>query len=114
MNVIIIISLLCIIVVLWYLYDKALRKYKSTNFIPFIVWRISPWTVPQEEALSNSKAALELMIQFLEHKLNTSMTALVESTEGSTDATLIRWEMRMLRTLRTELTALKNKKMKEQ
>ena len=116
MNVILLIVpiLLVIIAILWYLYYQSLQRYKSTNFTPFIVGRISPWTIPQEEALSNSKATLELMIQFLEHKLNASMTALVESIEWSTNATLIRWEMRMLRTLRTELTALKNKKLKEQ
>ena len=114
MNVIIIISLLCIIVVLWYLYSQSLRKYKSTNFTPFLVGRIAPWTTPQEEALCNSKATLELMIQFLEHKLNMTMTNLVDATEDTSECYMIRWEMRMLRILRTELTALKNKKLKEQ
>ena len=81
MNVITPIILLCIIGVLAYVYYRSLQKYKATNFTPFIVGRISPWTTPQEEALVNSKSALELTIQFLEHKLNHTMTALVESTE---------------------------------
>jgi hypothetical protein len=54
------------------------------------------------------------MIQFMEHKLNLTMTSLVETNEWSTEASMIRWEMRMLRLLRIELTALKNKKLKEQ
>jgi hypothetical protein len=114
MNVVIICILLIALIVIWYLYYRSIKKYKNTNFTPFILGRIAPWTTPQEEALCNSKAALELVIQFLEHKLNISMTDLVDQEKEWPWAYMTRWEMRMLRTLRTEFTALKNKKLKEQ
>lgn len=117
MNIILIVLLTFFIIlscIVSYLYVKSVRKYKDTNFTPFFMGRITPFTVANEASLANNKSALELVIQFLEHKLHAKVSELVELHESDKHANICRGEVNMLRTLRTEFTSLKNKKLKEQ
>lgn len=74
--------------------------------------RITPFTKENEDALSNYKSSLELVIQLLEYKLHAKVSDLVEYHENDKKANVCRGEINMLRILRTEFTSLKNKKLK--
>lgn len=73
-----------------YLYVQLTKKYADTNFTPFFMGRITPFTKENEESLSGNKAALELTIQLMEHKLHAKVSELVEFHESDKKANVCR------------------------